>query len=171
MENKENSAGAKGAVSGEDLEAQLDAMSKELVQGAVKVLAINKAVREKRKKDRSIDLATPEDKLITAAFKMRASTQEKLKDYIYTKQLKDKGTEAKATFTKAIEEALLLLFEAESKKGFNILPRPDEMRFQEKTMSANMKYGKIVSMLQKIEKQPGGLMAYIQEKAPVEDGQ
>lgn len=150
----------------EDLIKDYDQYSDELVKGAIKVVAINKALREKRKKDRSIDLATPENKLVTASFKMKPSTQERLKDYVYTKNLNPARGEPKTSFMMAIDKAINLYIDDQVKHGLRLQTRPEELRMEDKTKSANMKYGKILSMIEKLEKKrPDGLLGYLRDAA------
>ena len=154
----------------EDMIKDYDQYSDQLVKGAIKVVAINKALREKRKKDRSIDLATPENKLITASFKMKPSTQERLKDYVYTKNLNPSPGEVKTSFMMAIDKAINLYIDDQIKAGLRLQTRPEELKMEDKTKSANMKYGKILSMIEKLEKKrPDGLLGYLRDAAKEEE--
>lgn len=129
---------------------------------ALRIFAIEKKVREKRKRDAEksiIDLARlKEEKLVVGTFKMKSRTREEFRDLLDSIQNQH---DKRKTFVALMEEGVLLLKKRYEQLGVKIKPRSMDIRRYELEKAAGMQRGRLEAAVNKMPKDE--LVEYVKQ--------
>jgi hypothetical protein len=129
---------------------------------ALRIFAIEKKVREKRKRDAEksiIDLARlKEEKLVVGTFKMKSRTREEFRDLLDSIQNQH---DKRKTFVALMEEGVLLLKKRYEQLGVKIKPRSMDIRRHELEKAAGMQRGRLEAAVNKMPKDE--LVEYVKQ--------
>lgn len=154
MNKAERNTAREGQPSHEDELISLLSELKSSGVSALRIFAIEKKVREKRKRDAEksiIDLARlKEEKLVVGTFKMKYSTREEFRDLLDSIQNQH---DKRKTFVALMEEATLLLKKRYEQLGVKVRPRSMDIRRSELEKAAGMQRGRLEAAVNKMQKE------------------